>query len=501
MVAAHEEQGVLILGRLGYSVGWATAAPKDPRSDQSFSFPDLDSWRRYIRNTAKHYRGRVTHWEVWNEPDNGVFWQGTPDPQAFAELLRAAYEEIKAVDPQNMVLIGGVSPWDSQFLRGIAQAGAWDAFDILAIHPYIDPAAPEEGRIGASGVAAARALLNRYGQKPIWVTEVGWESAQSERNPLGSADERLQANYLVRAYLTLLAEPGVEKVFWYTLHDDVGSPFGLVRFGTGYTDYSSRKPAFDAYATMTHELAGARFEGKLDLSTDRRVVESWDQNDDWVPAVENGSISTTTDRAHSGERSARIEYRFPTDGNDYVAFRPAQTMELGHPSSVGLWVSGNNSGHLVQIQLEDETGEVLQFPLGVVEGADWTWMQTPVSGTPSAGNRLGGGDENGRLDGVVTVRALVVDDQPNSARARGTIWLDDLTAISGAEVYAFRWSTPGETLDVVYGRGGGYVRIPTISTRATAVDRDGNRTQITAKNGVLNVAVSARPRYIHHQAP
>jgi hypothetical protein len=400
-----------------------------------------------------------------------------------------------------MVLIGGVSPWDSQFLRGIAQAGAWDAFDILAIHPYIDPAAPEEGRIGASGVAAARALLNRYGQKPIWVTEVGWESSQSERNPLGSSDERLQANNLVRAYLTLLAEPGVEKVFWYTLHDDIGSPFGLVRFGTGYTDYSSRKPAFDAYATMTHELDGARFAERLDLSADRRVVESWNQNNDWVPAVENGTISTTIDRAHSGERSARIEYLFPTDGNDYVAFRPAQTMGLGHPSSVGLWVSGNNSGHLVQIQLEDETGEILQFPLGVVEGADWTWMQTPVTGTPSAGNRLGGGDENGRLDGTVTVRALVVDDQPNAARARGTIWVDDLTAISGAEVYGFRWSTPQETIDVVYGPGGGYARIPTTSTRATVVDRDGNRAQITARNGVLNVAVSARPRYIHHQAP
>ena len=501
MVAAHEERGVAILGRLGYSVGWATADSNDPYSDQSFSFPDLGAWRRYIRTTAQHYRGRVRYWEVWNEPDNGVFWQGTPDPQAFARLLRAAYEEIKAVDPENMVLIGGVSPWDSQYLRGIALAGAWDAFDILAIHPYIDPLSPEAGRIGASGVAAARALLNRYGHKPIWVTEIGWESGISERNSLGSVDERTQANYLVRAYLTLLAEPGVEKVFWYTLHDDTDSPFGLVRFGKGYTDYSSRKPAFDAYATMTRELSGARFERILDLSTDRRVVETWEGSIGWVPAADNGTLTTTTDRRHSGRRAARIDYLFPTDGNDYVAFRPVQPLELGHPSSVGIWVFGNTSGHLVQIQLEDESGEVLQYPLGIVEGAEWIYMQTPVTGTPSAGNRLGGGDNNGRLDGMVSVRALVVDDLPNAARVKGTMYVDDLTVIGGNEVYGFRWTTASETIDVIYAPIAGYVHIPTTSARAMIVDYDGKRTQVVAKNGEITVAAYSRPRYIHHNAP
>lgn len=371
----------------------------------------------------------------------------------------------------------------------------------FSIHPYVDPLSPEEGRVGASGVAAARALLNRYGQKPIWVTEIGWESGISMRNPSGSVDEFTQANYLIRAYLSLLAEPGIEKVFWYTLHDDTDSAFGLVRFGNGYTDYSSRKPAFDAYATMTRELSGARFERILDLSTDRRVVETWEGNINWVPAVENGMLTTTTDRRHTGRRAARIDYLFPTDGNDYVAFRPAQQLALGHPSSVGIWVFGNTSGHLVQIQLEDESGEVLQYPLGIVEGAEWTYMQTPVSGTPSAGNRLGGGNNNGRLDGKVSVRALVVDDLPNAARVKGTIYVDDLTIIGGNEVYGFRWTTPNETIDVIYAPTAGYVRIPTTSPRAIIVDRDGRRTQMPAKNGEITVVAYPRPRYIHHRAP
>jgi hypothetical protein len=99
------------------------------------------------------------------------------------------------------------------------------------------------------------------------------------------------------------------------------------------------------------------------------------------------------------------------------------------------------------------------------------------------------------------VRALVLDDLPETVRARGTIWVDDLTTIGGREVYVYRWSTPDETIDVVYAPGSGYVRIPTTSARATLVERDGERKQITAHEGVLTVAAFARPRYIRHRAP
>ena len=499
MVTEHSARGVQILGRLGYSVGWATADQSDSPNGQSFAMPDLEAWSRYVGATAARYRGRVRYWEVWNEPDNPIYWHGGPNPEAYARLLRAARDAIKAVDPAAVVLIGGVSPFDTSFLDGIARAGAWDAFDVLAIHPYTDPNSPEQGQIGPSGVGGVRALLNRHGAKPIWATEFGWESAASQRNRGGVVNEDQQANYLVRGYMELLAEPGLEKAFWYTLHDDPDSPFGLVRFGSGYADYSSRKPSFNAFTTMARELAGARFTGTVDLSAGRQVVESWDGAASWVLAgPQNGSLQNSGDRARSGGRAGRYDYRFPSGGNDYVAFRPAAPLSLGTPSSVGLWVSGDNSGHLLQIQLEDQSGELLQFPLGKVGGADWSWMQTSVSGAAADGNRLGGGDNNGRLDGPVRVRALVIDDQPNEYSGAGTIWIDDLTAINGAEVYDFRWQRGGETIDVVFAPNGASVRIPTASATATVVDRDGGRTEVAASGGALTLWADGRPRYIHH---
>lgn len=500
VMAQYDALVVKVLGRLGYSVGWATADPNDASDGQSFAMPDTEAWGRYIATTVARYQGRVRAWEIWNEPDNPIYWSGQPDPRAFARLLRVAHDAVKAADPGALVVIGGVSPFETSFLEGIAQAGAWDAFDVLAIHPYTDPYSPEQGQIGPSGVGGVRALLNRHGSKPIWATEFGWESGASERNPGGLVGEEQQANYLVRSYLSLLAEPGLEKAFWYTLHDDTQSPFGLVRYGAGYSDYSSRKPSFAAYATMTRELAGARFVSKVDLSANRRVVESWDSGNRWVQAgPDNGSLAGSNERARSGGKSGRYDYRFPTTDNDWVAFRPSTPIELGTPGAIGLWVWGDNSGHLIQIQLEDQSGEVLQFPLGKIGGADWTWMQVGVSGVADPGNRLGGGNNNGRLDGNARVRALVLDDQPNGWSGNGTIWLDDLTAMDGPETHLSRWQRGGgETIDVVWALGSADVRIPTASASARVVDRDGTSSTIAANGGALQLRVDDRPRYVHH---
>ncbi len=498
MVAVHTANNVHVLGRLGYSVGWATADTTDVPGDQSFAMPNLQAWERYIRATVTRYAGRVDHWEIWNEPDNAPFWKGAPDPKAYAQLLQRAYRTIKAVDPDAVVLNGGVSPFDTRYLSGLAEAGAWDAFDVLALHPYTDPISPEAGQIGPSGIGGVRGLLNRYGTKPIWVTEYGWESGMSPRNARGEVDETMQANYLVRGALQLLAQPEVEKVFWYNFHDDQNDSFGLFRFGNSYTDYRLPKAAFRAFTTLTHELAGARFVKHVDSLNERMVIESWEQPDGWKRASEYGKLQRSTLHAHGGGYGGRLDYRFATTDNDYAAFQPKVPLDLSTASAVGLWVYGNNSGHLVQVQLIDAGGEIVQFPLGKVGGPEWAWMQTSIRGTALPGNRLGGGNNNGKLDGAVRVHALVLDDQPNEARVQGAIMVDDLTAIGGSEVYDYRWQRGTETIDVVYAPQGAQMRLPTASTTATIVERDGTRTVLPTDNGAVALWVGPQPRYVHH---
>jgi hypothetical protein len=127
------------------------------------------------------------------------------DPPAYANLLRTVYPAIKAADPGAVVLAAGiVSPEPAgSFLQAIADNGAWNSFDVIALHPYTDPLGPEAGSIDTVGIGAIQTLAARLGPKPIWVTEFGWADSPSDRTGERAVDVETQANYLIRAMALL----------------------------------------------------------------------------------------------------------------------------------------------------------------------------------------------------------------------------------------------------------------------------------------------------------
>jgi hypothetical protein len=378
------QRNINVLGVLGPSVGWATQQRGDPENDVSFYPPNPRYFAEYARAVVHRYKRYIHHWEIWNEPDHRFFWQPQPDPAAYTELLKQAAAAIRAEDPGAKILIGGLNPFDTAFLRDVAAAGAWGSFDILAIHPYVDPWAPEDGNL-ASVTDAVRVVAGRYGAKPIWATEVGWASGRSDRDPAGRADEQVQANHLVRALL-LLWQAGVERSFWYTLKDDPGNPYGLFALGSGRADLSRPKPAYYAFQTLNRELQGASFVSLRSLF-DQRVALDFESQESWLRSSQfNGSFGHSQQQSHAGSRAGRLDYRFANPTNDYVVFERAAPLPLaGRPYAVGMWVYGDGSGHTLRIWLRDAEGEVLQYGLGTVGGPGWLFRSTPLAGSVDPG--------------------------------------------------------------------------------------------------------------------
>ncbi|NJL32756.1 MAG: hypothetical protein HC893_01475 [Chloroflexaceae bacterium] len=208
----------------------------------------------------ERYRNSITHWEIWNEPDNPQFWKPAPDPIAYARVLSATSAEISLVAPEANILLGGINPYDTAFLRTIAEAGAWWSFDILNIHPYVDPATPEDnGGMAGTAMANMQSVMNWAGQKPVWVTEYGWSARPSDRDPAGSTTEDEQASYLVRG-AALLRAAGVQRILWYSIKDEVHNGYGLLRFASNYDDYNDPRPALTAFRVLNQRLTGATFE-------------------------------------------------------------------------------------------------------------------------------------------------------------------------------------------------------------------------------------------------
>lgn len=228
LVDEANQRGVRLLGTLGYGNPWANASSM---GDEYFPPTDPADFARYAGAAAGRWAGKVTAWEIWNEPNNGWrFWKPTlaGDPAAYAALLAASSQAIHAADPKARVMLGGTvftpqliegaMPWLAKAWAAKPDLGA--AFDVMGAHTYMaypPERAPEEGVLTDAPLEAKVQmhawLLAEHGasSKPIWITELGWPVA-------GKVDEAAQARLLVRATL-LAVRAGAEGVFWYTLRD------------------------------------------------------------------------------------------------------------------------------------------------------------------------------------------------------------------------------------------------------------------------------------------
>ncbi|MCB0217632.1 MAG: hypothetical protein KDH92_13405 [Chloroflexi bacterium] len=208
-------------------------------------------WRQFVRAAAERYAQapyRVAAWEIGNEVDGTLdidaldrarppeWGQGEPTTPhggcwagraaEYLRFVRAAREEILAVDPGARITHGGlayVDPYDRpaevqagqapdfdiHFLDDFLLSGGCDSVDFFSYHWFLDyPWQPG----GAERHARLRSTLRRYGcPKPIWITETFRLSTPDEPDP----QEMRQVEFLTREIFEILAQPDLERIYWY----------------------------------------------------------------------------------------------------------------------------------------------------------------------------------------------------------------------------------------------------------------------------------------------
>jgi hypothetical protein len=273
ILAAHEG-GLKMLGLLYRTPRWASQAParvKDHWKKGFGSYPakDMGDWERYVRKIVARYKGKIDHWEVWNEPDVDYFTVAggrRNKPQLYVELLKVAYKAAKKVNPDATIVAGsGTLHPHTKWAESIFKLGALDYMDALSIHRYTEGGAAGDQVVPTTGkiVRDLRALMQEYGKVvPIWESESGLlqpESGYSDihyvsniyKTPVGVAP-----GYFVRnmAYLLSL---GVEKWFYYGMFTSNRIDFNG---STSIFEWDgSPRPLAAAYAVMAHLLSDAKF--------------------------------------------------------------------------------------------------------------------------------------------------------------------------------------------------------------------------------------------------
>ena len=445
-----------VVGVFGPSVGWATPQLDDGFSDVSYAAPDPDAFLVYAREVVIRYKAYVHYWEIWNEPDHPYFWQPKPDVVAYTQLLIRTAAMIRELDPGATLLLGGINPHDTNFLSGVAHYGGWNSFDILAIHPYVDPKSPEQGNLAAV-MATIRLIAHRYGAKPIWVTEVGWASGVSDRDAVGYGNPQSQADYLVRAML-LFWHVGVEKIFWYTLKDDPGNAYGLVAEGRGRSDFRRHllKPAFFALRSLNQQIAGATAISRYEYASPQTIIGMVSLAGWRRMHQPNGSL-----QVDGATQSIKVAYNFTTRANDYLVFEREEPLPLPQQvHAIGAWIRGDGSTHRLKVWLRDAQGELLQFTLGPLGSSERHLVRTMLSGMVEPGDLIeavpGG---NQRLDAPAQLEAILVDDGEDRFVGEGSVVIEDLHVVSGPELYHLQVTRGTHDLEILWSPSGACLQL------------------------------------------
>ncbi len=218
--------------------------------------PRLDLWREWVRQVAIHGKGRVRFYEIWNEPDL-PFFKGTADE--YIELLKAAYEEIKAVDPDARVMTGGIgymghAHYRPEILEAILTDGK-DYFDIQAHHCH-------HATWGFMEELESRLLplREKHGiTQPLYFNETA-----KSRNFAREHEQSLQATQVpIYAW-----SKGAMAWHWFIAWNPPatkGSESGYHMFNPDFTP----RPVWVAYNNSARLLRGRHFVKQIDIGSGR----------------------------------------------------------------------------------------------------------------------------------------------------------------------------------------------------------------------------------------
>ncbi len=167
---------------------------------------DPQAYGEFVEMVLREHRDAFPHVELWNEPNNYIEWDWTLDPEwgIFAEMIGGAAARVAALGGRSV--LGGMSPFDPNWLRLMFERGALENVDVIGVHGF--PGTWEAVWDGWSAhIERVREVVEAHGgRQAVWVTEAGYST--------WAHDEFGQLSTLVE-----LADAPAERVYWYSLHD------------------------------------------------------------------------------------------------------------------------------------------------------------------------------------------------------------------------------------------------------------------------------------------
>jgi hypothetical protein len=255
------------------------------------------AFARWAVAAGKHFAGRGTLWEIYNEPNQLGFWRPQPNAHEYAALALEVGRAFRAAVPAEKLIGPATSEIDFAFIETCFKAGLLEYWSAVSIHPY----RRNDPETAAQDYCRLRELIKRYtpvaGQSPVSnvqrpvnirssneqtdaqreITIISSEWGYSSVWP-GMSDEK-QGQLLARSWLTNVAN-NVSLSIWYDWRDDgTDSREAEHHFGTVANSYHDDrdpvydpKPAYLAARTLATFFNGYRFQKRLNTGSEDDYV-------------------------------------------------------------------------------------------------------------------------------------------------------------------------------------------------------------------------------------
>jgi hypothetical protein len=254
-----------------------TVAPNNPQDYADF-----------LHFLAARYRGVVAGWEIWNEEDAPVWFNGSA--AQYTALLKAAFPAAKTASPGATVLVGGLTGNDYHFLEQIYANGGGPSFDAVAVHTdtacsIVSPYSyfrDADGRIDQFsflGYREVHGVMQAHGDgaKPIWMTEFGWSTATGKcisgkwaGQKAAGVSETDQALFMRQALHCVAGDGYVPVMIWFQLRDagpqdTAEQRFGLLHYNGAHKPSWKALQDYNAVGDTLHDACGNFSGPKLSL--------------------------------------------------------------------------------------------------------------------------------------------------------------------------------------------------------------------------------------------
>ncbi len=366
------EYGLRLQARLSNPPAWSRVNP----AKGAFAPPDrFEDFVAYAVAVAERYRGRIQHYQIWNEPNIYPEWGEQPiNPEEYAYLLCQTYTALKRVDPEIVVISGALAPTNSLdernlnelvFLQRMYDYGASECFDVLSVQGYGLFSGPTDTRLNPNTVNYARSLFirdlmvtNGDADKAIWFSEAAWNPVGEDGVPrdlrdyerYGVVTAEQAARYMPLAYQRAAEEwpwLGVINYWFFRRPDDAEADQSYYYFRMVEPDWRPL-PIYDSMRAHIADYEPA-------LPPGRHQAEHWAIRGERAPIM-NASADFGVAQSLYGS----LSFRFRGTG-----------FALSPPPSV------DRAGPITLSRRARETAVVLCANCPETQAADTTYIQLP----------------------------------------------------------------------------------------------------------------------------